>query len=111
MEGFIVVTTPIVPGYRIRRVLGVVTGMTSRTRGMLGKLVGGLQSLLGGEVHAFTLEIEKARREAIGRMIAEAKARGANAVVGLDLETSDLLRDVIVVSATGTAVVLEPESA
>jgi uncharacterized protein YbjQ (UPF0145 family) len=78
---------------------------------MLGKLVGGLQSLFGGEVYAFTLEIEKARREAMGRMIAEARARGANAVVGLDLETSDLLRDIIVVSATGTAVLVEPESA
>lgn len=84
--------------------------MTSRTRGILEKLIEGLQSLLGGEIYAFTLEIEKAKREAIGRRIMEARARGANAVVGLDLETSDLLRDVIVISATGTAAVVEPES-
>jgi uncharacterized protein YbjQ (UPF0145 family) len=106
---FLVVTTPSVQGYRITRVLGVVSGLTPRTRGVLGKFIGGLQTIVGGEITAFTSEIEKARLEAIDRMTAQARAMGANAVVGLDMETSDLLEGVIVIAATGTAVVVEPE--
>jgi len=64
--------------------------------------------MVGGEVSAFTTEIEKARVEAIDRLKQRAQEMGANAVVGLDLESSDLL-SVIVISATGTAVVVEPE--
>ncbi len=106
---FIIVTTPTVPGYKTTNVRGVVTGLTPRTRGMLGRFVGGLQAIIGGEVTAFTTEIEKAREEAISRMKAQARVMGANAIVGLDMETSDLLDGLIVISATGTAVVVEPE--
>jgi uncharacterized protein YbjQ (UPF0145 family) len=106
---FLVVTTPTISGYRIRKVLGVVTGLTARTRGVGGKFVAGIQSMVGGEVSAFTYEIEKARVEAIQRMREQAQQMGANAVIGLDMESSDLL-SVIVISATGTAVVVEPES-
>jgi len=109
---FIIVTTPTIPGYRIRKVLGVVTGLSPRTRGILGKFVAGVQSVLGGEVTAFTTELEKARVEAIERVREKALSMGANAVVGLDLETSDigLQAGITVISATGTAVVAEPES-
>jgi len=106
----IVVTTPTVPGYRITKVLGVVTGLTPRTRGVLGKFIGGLQAMIGGEVTAFTTEIEKARREAIERLKDQARSLGANAIVGLDLETSDLLQTIILISATGTAVTIEKEN-
>lgn len=106
----LVVTTPTVPGYRITKVLGVVTGITPRTRGVLGQFIGGIQSMFGGEVTAFTTEIEKARRESVERLRDRARALGANAVVGLDLETSDLLQTVIVISATGTAVKIEKEA-
>ena len=105
---FLVVTTPSVQGYKITKVLGVVSGLTPRTRGVLGKFIGGLQTIVGGEVTAFTSEIEKARIEAIDRMTAQARAMGANAVVGLDMETSDILEGVIVIAAIGTAVVVEP---
>lgn len=109
--GFMIVTTPTVPGYRITRVIGVVTGLTPRTRGILGKFVAGLESVFGGEVTAFTSELEKARLEAMRRVRSKAMNLGANAVVGLDLETSDLglQLGVIVISATGTAVVIEKE--
>jgi len=106
---FLVVTTPTISGYRIKRVLGVVTGLTARTRGVGGKFVAGIQSMMGGEVSAFTYEIEKARVEAIQRMREQAQQMGANAVIGLDTESSDLL-SVIVISATGTAVIVEPET-
>ncbi len=110
-QGFITVTTPTIPGYRITKVLGVVTGLSPRTRGVLGKFVAGIQSMVGGEVTSFTTELEKARMEAIDRVRQKAAAIGANAIVGLDMETSDigLQAGVTVISATGTAVVAEPE--
>jgi uncharacterized protein YbjQ (UPF0145 family) len=91
-----VVTTPDIPGYKITKVLGLVTGLSPRTRG----------------VGAFTLEVEKARVEAIGRAIERAEELGANAIVGMDLETSEMgsaQMNIMVISATGTAVVVEPE--
>jgi uncharacterized protein YbjQ (UPF0145 family) len=110
-QEFIIVTTPSIPGYKIKKVLGVVTGLTPRTRGVLGKFVAGFQTMLGGEVTAFTTELEKARIEAIDRIKNKARTLGANAITGLDLETSDLglQAGVTVISATGTAVIVEPE--
>jgi uncharacterized protein YbjQ (UPF0145 family) len=89
-----------------------VTGLTPRTRGILGQFVAGWQSLAGGEVTAFTSEVEKARWEAIERAKARAIALGANAIVGMDIETSDMgtQNGIMLFSATGTAVVIEPES-
>jgi len=107
--GIVIVTTPSIPGYRVKNVLGVITGLTARTRGVGGKFVAGIQSMLGGEVSAFTYEIEKARVEAMERMKEKARALGANAVIGLDIETSDVFQGTILISATGTAVVIEPE--
>jgi uncharacterized protein YbjQ (UPF0145 family) len=110
-QEFMIVTTPSIPGYKIKKVLGVVTGLTPRTRGVLGKFVASFQSMLGGEVTAFTTELEKARIEAMDRIKDKAIAQGANAITGLDLETSDLglQAGVTVISATGTAVIVEPE--
>ncbi len=108
---FVMTTTPSVPGYRVKRILGVVTGLTPRTRGLMGKFVAGFQSMVGGEVTAFTTELEKARWEAMERVKRKAIDLGANAIIGLDLETSDLglQAGVVIVSATGTAVLLEKE--
>ena len=64
---FLMVTTHTVPGYKIKQVFGLVTGFTPRTRGALGKFIAGFQSVFGGEVTAFTSEVEKARWEAISR--------------------------------------------
>jgi len=109
--GFIIATTPTIQGYKIKKVLGVVTGLTPRTRGVLGQFIGGIQSMLGGEVTAFTEEMEKARLEAMARIKAKAMNIGANAIVGVDLETSDIGREapIVLISATGTAVIIEPE--
>lgn len=104
-------TTPTIPGYRIKRVFGVVTGLTPRTRGFLGKFVAGFESMFGGEVTAFTSELEKARVDAIKRVKDKARSLGANAIVGLDMESSDIGMQlgVVVISATGTAVLVEKE--
>ncbi len=112
LNDFLMVTTPTVAGYKIKKVLGIVTGLTPRTRGLFGKFIAGFESMAGGEVTAFTSEMEKARWEAIERAKARALALGANGIVGLDVETSDLglQNGVVLFSATGTAVVIEPES-
>ena len=107
-----VVTTPSIPGYKITKVIGLVTGLSPRTRGIGGVIWGTLQTLKGGEVTAFTSEIEKARIEAIQRAIEQAERQGANAIVGMDLETSEMGSEsmhIMCISATGTAVVVEPE--
>ena len=109
MSDVIVVTTPTIPGYKIVEVKGIVTGVVPRTRGVGGKIIAGFQSLVGGEVTAYTSEMEKARKEAIDRMIRKAKEMGANAVVGVDIETSEVFQGVVLISATGTAVVVEKE--
>ncbi|MBS7624252.1 MAG: heavy metal-binding domain-containing protein [Candidatus Bathyarchaeia archaeon] len=112
VKNIMVSTTPTIPGYRIKKVIGIVTGLSPRTRGMLGRFIAGIETIFGGEIRAFTTEIEKARMEALERMKAKAAALGANAVVGVDLETSDLGlgAGIIVITATGTAVMVEPET-
>lgn len=105
----IVVTTPTLPGYRVVKVLGVVTGLTVRTRGVGGKFVAGIEGMFGGEVTSYSSEAEKARRESLQRLIDNATAMGANAVIGADFETSDILQGTATLfSAYGTAVVVEP---
>ncbi len=111
-QGFIVSTMPTIPGYKVKRVIGIVSGITPRTRGILGKFIAGIESMIGGEVTAFTYEIEKARAEAIDRCRSKAVAMGGNAVLSVDVETSDMgyQMGILVFSATGTAVVVEPET-
>lgn len=106
-EEIIAVTTPELAGHRILRVLGIVHGMTARTRGLGGKILGGIQSILGGEVTMFTSELEKAKEEALERMRRQAASLGANAVVGVDFETTEVFQSVVLVSAHGTAVLVE----
>jgi uncharacterized protein YbjQ (UPF0145 family) len=111
-QGFVVSTMPTIPGYKVKRVIGIVSGITPRTRGILGKFIAGIESMIGGEVTAFSFEIEKARAEAIDRLRSKAAAMGANAVLSVDIETSDMgyQMGILVFSATGTAVVVEPET-
>ena len=104
----VVVTTPTVPGYQVVRVLGPVHGLTVRTRGIGGKIAAGVQGIFGGEVTAYTSECEKARRESLSRMIESARRMGANAIIGVDFETSDILQGTATVFASyGTAAIVE----
>jgi len=104
-----VVTTPTVPGYEIVKVLGTVHGLTVRTRGVGGKIVAGIQGIFGGEVSSYSSECEKARKESVDRLVENARRMGANAIVGTDFETSDILQDTATIfSAYGTAVIIKP---
>jgi uncharacterized protein YbjQ (UPF0145 family) len=98
-----------VPGYEIVKVLGAVSGITVRTRGLGGKIVAGIEGMFGGEVTSYTSECEKARRESLQRLIENAQKMGANAVVGADFETSDILQgSATTFSSYGTAVIIRP---
>ena|SRR3989344_3038078 len=103
----LVMNTPLPDGYKIVKVIGVVTGLTARSRGVGGQFMAGLEAMAGGEITSYTSEIEKARFEAIERMKSKAQEAGANAVVGLDLETANVFQTIVVLSATGTALVVE----
>ncbi len=105
----IAVTTPHIPGHRVARVVGLVHATSVRTRGVGGQLAAALQSLVGGEVRAYVTEVEKARSECLQRLISKAAEMGANAIVGIDFETTELLQGAIVINAWGTAVIVEPE--
>jgi uncharacterized protein YbjQ (UPF0145 family) len=110
MNEVIVVTTPEIPGYKIVRVLGPVHGLTVRTRGVGGKIIASIEGILGGEVTSYTSECEKARMESLNRLIENARRMGANAVVGVDFETSDILQGTATVfAAYGTAVIVKPK--
>ncbi|MCK4634193.1 YbjQ family protein [Candidatus Bathyarchaeota archaeon] len=97
------------PGYEITKVLGTVHGMTVRTRGVGGKIIAGIEGVFGGEVTSYTSECEKARKESLKRLIDNATKMGANAIIGADFETSDILQgSATVFAAWGTAVIIKP---
>lgn len=109
MSEVIVVTTPELPGYEIVKVLGHVHGLTVRTRGVGGKFIAGIEGMIGGEVTAYTSECEKARSESLKRLMENARKMGANAVIGADFETSDILQGTATLfAAYGTAVIAKP---
>ena len=104
-----VVTTSTIPGFEIVKALGTVHGITVRTRGIGGKIIAGFEGMFGGEVTAYSSEVEKARKESMERLVENAKSVGANAVVRTDFETSDILNGTATIfSAYGTAVIIKP---
>ncbi len=96
------------PGFRIARNLGVVRGITVRSRSIFGTLGGTLQTLVGGNISLFTQLCEKARGEAFEIMIQHASEIGANAIIGARYDANELMSGVTEVLAYGTAVVVEP---
>ena len=105
-EDLILATMPMIPKYDVDEVLGVIYGSSTRTRGMGGRLISGIQSITGGKGTAYAEEIEKARKEALEDLRNAAKKLGANGVLAIDFETSEILEGFILVSAYGTAVKL-----
>ncbi len=109
-EDVIITTTPYIPGYRIKRVVGIVYGMSIRTRGAFGRFVAGIEALVGGRGSSYLKELVKARNEALEDLKMNALRMGADAVVSVDFETSEILEGFIVVTAYGTGVEIEPET-
>ncbi len=105
----LIVTTNDAPGYRVVKTLGLVRGITVRSRNVISDAIGGLQSMLGGRVGAYVKLAEASRAEAYEELVAHAQGMGANAVIGMRYEANEIMEGVTEVLAYGTAVVVEPE--
>lgn len=105
---FLVVTTNDVPGFRIDQVLGEVFGLTVRSRNAFSQMGAGLKSMFGGELKGMTKALVDSRNEVMGRMIGEAQSRGANAVVAMRFDTSEMGDVWTEICAYGTAVRISP---
>ncbi|HET6605276.1 MAG TPA: heavy metal-binding domain-containing protein [Rhodopila sp.] len=104
----IVVTTENLTGHRIREVKGACFGVVVRSRGLGGNIVAGLRSIVGGEIKEYTAMLEEARRHAIDRMVQNATLMGANAVVMMRFDSSEIGQTMSEIVAYGTAVAVEP---
>ena len=102
------VTTNIeLSGYRVTKNLGVVRGITVRSRSILGNIAGGLQTLFGGTISIYVELCEKTREEAFQKMIQHAEERGANATISARYDANEVISGVNEVLAYGTAVFVE----
>jgi uncharacterized protein YbjQ (UPF0145 family) len=103
----IIVTTEVISGYRIVETKGQVFGVVVRSRGLGGNIMAGLRSIGGGEIKEYTRLLEDARRHAIDRMVENATAMGANAVVDMNFDSAEIGNTMSEIVAYGTAVVVE----
>jgi uncharacterized protein YbjQ (UPF0145 family) len=103
----LVVTTENVPGHRVREAKGQVFGVIVRSRGLGGNLLAGLRSLVGGEITEYTELLELTRRQAIDRMVKNARLMQADAVVMMRFDSSEIGQTMSEIVAYGTAVTLE----
>ncbi|MEL0027847.1 MAG: YbjQ family protein [Perlucidibaca sp.] len=105
------VTTALeLPGYRITASLGVVRGLTVRSRSIIGNLLGVLQSLFGGDITIYTRLCEQARRQTYDDMMRQARQLGANAIIAVRYDATDLMSGLTEVLCYGTAVMVEAQN-
>ncbi len=95
-------------GYRVIRSIGVVRGITVRSRSIFGTLGGALQTIVGGNISLFTELCEKTRLEAFELMLQHAAGMGANAIIAMRYDATEVMDGVTEVLAYGTAVIVEP---
>ena len=103
----IVVTTPNVPGKTVVRTLGLVRGNTIRARHVGKDIMAAMRNLVGGEVTEYAKLLAESREQALDRMVEQAEALDANAVIGLQFQTSVIMGGAAEMMAYGTAVVVE----
>jgi uncharacterized protein YbjQ (UPF0145 family) len=102
----IVATTPFVAGHRVTETKGQVFGLVVRSRGFAGNLTAGLRSIVGGEIKEYTQLLEDTRRQAVDRLVQNATLMGANAVISMRFDSSELAGTMSEIVAYGTAVVV-----
>jgi uncharacterized protein YbjQ (UPF0145 family) len=107
MDASMVTTAFGIDGFRVTKNLGVVRGITVRSRSVLGNMVGGLQAVFGGNISIYTELCEHARSEAFELMMQHAQQLGANAIIGVRYDANDVMEGITEVLAYGTAVVME----
>ena len=103
----IIVTTPFIAGKEIKKTFGIVRGNTIRARHVGKDVLAVFKNLVGGEIEEYTKLMGEAREQALDRMIAEAEALNANAVVDVRFSTSEVMNAAAEILAFGTAVVVE----
>ena len=103
----LVTTTENVAGRPVKEVKGQVFGLVVRSRGIGGDIMAGFRSLVGGEIKEYTQLLEDARRHAVDRMVANATEMGANAVVMMRFDSSEIGNVMSEIVAYGTAVILD----
>jgi uncharacterized protein YbjQ (UPF0145 family) len=106
----IVSTAPFIAGHRVTETKGQTFGLVVRSRGLAGNVVAGLRSLVGGEIHEYTQLLEDTRRQAIDRLVQNATLMGANAVISMRFDSSELAGTMSEIVAYGTAVVVTPDA-
>ncbi len=107
MDASMVTTAFGFEGQRVAKNLGVVRGITVRSRSALGNLAGGIQAFFGGNITIYTELCEHARAEAFDLMMQHAQQLGANAVIGFRYDANDVMEGITEVLAYGTAIVME----
>jgi uncharacterized protein YbjQ (UPF0145 family) len=105
----IITTTENVKGYKVKEVKGACFGVIVRSRGLGGNIAAGLKSLVGGEIKQYTSMLEDARKQAMDRMVLNARNMGADAVVMMRFDSGEIGQSMSEIVAYGTAVVLEKE--
>ncbi len=108
MDRQLITTSNQLDGYRITQHLGIVRGITVRSRSVLGNIAGGLQSLVGGKLSIYVDLCETARQEAFDHLVVHAEAMGANAIVAMRYDANEVMTGITEVLAYGTAVRVEP---
>ena len=103
----LITTSNTLEGYRITKHLGLVRGITVRSRSIFGNIAGGFQTLIGGKISIYVELCEKTREEAYQLMIQHANERGANAIINMRYDANEVMNGVTEVLAYGTAVVVE----
>jgi uncharacterized protein YbjQ (UPF0145 family) len=111
VDTHMVTTTFTLDGYRIDRYLGVVRGIIVRSRSIFGTVGASLQTLVGGDISLFTNLCEETRAHAFQRMTQHAAQMGANAIVGVRYDATEIMQGVTEVLCYGTAVTVKPASA
>jgi uncharacterized protein YbjQ (UPF0145 family) len=104
----LVATTNDLPGYRIVAHLGLVRGVTVRSRSVIGNLGGSIQSFFGGKLSIYVNLAETARQEAYDLLVVHAAEQGANAVIAMRYDANEIMDGITEVLAYGTAVKVEP---
>jgi uncharacterized protein YbjQ (UPF0145 family) len=107
----LVVTTEHVAGYRVTDIKGQCFGVVVRSRGLGGNIMAGLRSIVGGEIDEYTQLLEEARRHAVDRLVRNASAMGANAVLMMRFDSTEIGQTMSEIVAYGTAAVIEREPA
>ncbi len=109
MDTSLITTANSLEGYKIVKHLGLVRGVTVRSRSALGNIAGGFQSLFGGRLSIYVELCENTRQEAYQLLVEHARVMGANAIIAMRYDANEIMQGITEVLAYGTAVVVEKE--